>query len=73
MVTAVKNIIEQILTLSPKERVKVVDSVLDSLDAADAVVDELWSREAEARIDAFDAGEIESAPAESVLGKYRQA
>jgi putative addiction module component (TIGR02574 family) len=65
-------ILKQVLTLSPKDRAKLVEKILASLDQPDPAIDALWAQEAEDRIDAYDAGELEAIPAEEVLKKYKQ-
>jgi hypothetical protein len=46
--------------------------LLSSLDKSDKEIDELWAKEAEDRIDAFDQGKIKVVPSlEKVLQKYR--
>jgi len=67
-----ETVLEQALTLPAKERVKLVEKLLASLDQPDPVVDALWAEEAEDRIRAYDAGEIKGISAEDLLKKYRK-
>ena len=64
-------IVNEALTLPPAERVAVIDKLLSSLYEADQKLDALWAKEAEARIDAFDRGEIRGIPLEDILARYR--
>lgn len=65
------NIIREALTLSPSEKARLIDKLIASLDKADKEIDELWAREAEDRIDAYDKGKLKAVSLEKVLGKYR--
>jgi len=65
------NIIREALTLSPSEKAQLIDKLIASLDKADKEIDELWAREAEDRIDAYDKGKLKAVSLEKVLGKYR--
>jgi len=65
------NILREALTLSPSEKAQLIDKLISSLDKADKEIDELWAREAEDRIDAYDKGKLKAVSLEKVLGKYR--
>jgi putative addiction module component (TIGR02574 family) len=64
-------IVEEALALPPAERVVVIDRLMSSLDEADSRLDVQWAEEAEARLDAFGRGEIQSVPLEDILARYR--
>ncbi len=66
----VKSILTQALSLNSKQRIAVAEKLLSSLDVPDPVIDQIWSVEVEARIDAYERDEIEAVAAESVFGKY---
>ena len=59
MKNASKSIANQALGLPPLERAKLADQLLSSLEQTDKSMDDLWAAEAEARIDAYERGEIE--------------
>ena len=61
---------KQALDLDPLERIKLVEQLLQSLDKPDAEINELWAREADSRIEAYERGEIDAIPAEQVFQKY---
>ena len=65
------NILKEALTLKPSEKAKLIDKLISSLDKSDKEIDELWAREAEDRIDAYDQGKIKAISLEKVLQKYR--
>jgi len=69
--TAHKNILKEALTLKPSEKAELVDKLLSSLDKPDKEIDKLWAQEAEARIDAYDRGEIKAVTLKEVLEKYK--
>ena len=66
------NIFKEALTLKPSEKAQLIDRLLSSLDQSDKKIDQLWAKEAEDRIDAYDLGKIKAISLEKVLKKYRQ-
>ena len=65
-----KAVINQAVDLSSLERVLVAEQLLLSLDQPDTGIDELWAKEAEARIDALELGELRKVSVDAVFGKY---
>jgi len=65
------DIYKEALSLTPKEKVKLIDKMLSSLDEPDREIDKLWSQEAEDRITAFEKGAIKTLTIKEVLEKYR--
>jgi putative addiction module component (TIGR02574 family) len=65
------NIIKEALALNPSEKAQLIDRLIFTLDKADKEIDELWAREAEDRIDAYEQGKIKAISLEKVLQKYR--
>ncbi len=63
----VKKLTEQAGKLSPSERADLVEGILQSLDAADPRLDDLWAGEAEDRLAAFRRGEIASVDFDTVV------
>lgn len=68
---AIENILTEISPLKPVEKLKLVDETLNSLNQPNSQVDELWAKEAENRIKAYDDGKITSISVEKVFEKYR--
>lgn len=64
-------VLKEALALRPAEKVELIDKLLLSLDKPDKDIDELWAREAESRIDAYDQGKIKAVDLETVLKKYK--
>ena len=59
---------EKALALPLKERMELAERILSSIDPSDQI-DRLWAIEAEARIDAYENGELRAVPAEDVFKK----
>lgn len=64
-------IFKEALSLSPSQKVELVDKLLASLDNPDKEIDELWVKEAEKRIDAYDQGKMKAVSLEKVFQKYK--
>jgi putative addiction module component (TIGR02574 family) len=64
-------IFKEALSLKPSEKAELIDKLISTLDKSDKEIDELWAKEAEDRIDAYDQGKIKAISLEKVLQKYR--
>jgi putative addiction module component (TIGR02574 family) len=73
MTHTASSILNQALELSASERVDFVEKLLFSLDSPDTNIDAIWAKEADARIEAYDRGEIETVSATEVFDKYRKS
>jgi putative addiction module component (TIGR02574 family) len=71
MTDEAKTLIEQARALSPRDRIALVEEVLDSLDRADPELDRLWAREASDRLAAYRRGELAAKDLSDVVAKYR--
>lgn len=68
-----EQVLRQALGLSPKDRAEIVERLLASFQTPpDPLLDELWAREAEDRLDAYDRGELGAVPAEQVFARIRR-
>jgi putative addiction module component (TIGR02574 family) len=73
MSTNSEHILQEALALGPQERAELVEQLLATFQSPpDPHIDELWAREAEDRLDAYDRGELKSVPAEEVFSRIRQ-
>ncbi|MGX2038991.1 addiction module protein [Methylocaldum sp. MU1018] len=63
-------LIQKALSLSPGERIELVEHVLNSLDRSDEAIDKLWAEETEMRLEDYRSGKIESVSIEDVMAKY---
>jgi putative addiction module component (TIGR02574 family) len=62
-----KEILEQALKLKPNERFMVVEGLIKSIDEPDRLLDEIWAEEAEKRLKAYRAGNLEGIPMEEIF------
>lgn len=62
-----KEILEQAIALKPEERFMIVEGLLKSLDEPDRKIDEIWTEEAEKRLNAYRNGRLEGIPMEEVF------
>jgi putative addiction module component (TIGR02574 family) len=69
--TITENILKEALKLTPSEKAQLIDKLISILDKPDKEIDELWAREAEDRLDAYDQGRIKAISLERVLHRYR--
>ena len=61
------NILKDALILKPSQKAELIDKLLSSLDKPDREIDELWAKEAEDRIDAYNRGKIKAIPLERMM------
>jgi len=62
-----KDVLEQALKLKPDERFMVVEGLMKSLDEPDSSLDVIWADEAEKRLNAYRAGNLEGIPMEEIF------
>jgi putative addiction module component (TIGR02574 family) len=62
-----KEILEQALKLKPNERFMVVEGLIKSIDEPDRLLDEIWAEEAEKRLKAYRAGNLEGIPMDEIF------
>ena len=68
-----EQILQQALGLSPRDRAEIVERLLASFQTPpDPLLDALWAREAEDRLDAYDRGELGAVPAEEVFDRIER-
>jgi putative addiction module component (TIGR02574 family) len=68
-----EQILRQALELSPQDRAEIVERLLNSFHTPpDSRLDQLWVREAEDRLDAYDCGELGAVPAEEVFARIER-
>ncbi len=73
MSSSSEQILRQALGLSPEDRAEIVERLLASFQTPpDPLLDELWAREAEDRLDAYDRGELGAIPAEEVFARIER-
>ena len=62
-------LVRQVISLPPNERASLVEGIIASLDRPDPSLDALWLKEAEDRLVAYDAGELEATDADQVFAE----
>jgi putative addiction module component (TIGR02574 family) len=68
-----EQVLKEALALSSQERAALVEQLLATFQTPpDPHIDELWAREAEDRLDAYDRGELKAVPAEEVFSRLKQ-
>jgi putative addiction module component (TIGR02574 family) len=71
-----EEILKQALALPLQERAELVEQLLATFQTPpDPHIDELWAREADDRLEAYDRGELKAIPEEEVFNriKHRRA
>lgn len=71
--TRTQELQQQIAQLPALEQIALVEEILQRLDAPDPSVDALWASEAESRLKAYRAGQVQAIPLSEVLAKYGKA
>lgn len=67
-----EKLLKQALVLPVKEKSELIEQLIKSLDKPDYEIDELWKKEAENRIDAYDEGRIPSVSVREAISKYKK-
>lgn len=63
------NLLQEASQLPPDKRAALVEDLIASLDKPNAALDALWLKEAEDRMAAYRAGELEAVDAEQVFAE----
>ena len=72
MTNSANSILNQALELSALERADVAERLLFSLETPNSKIDAIWAKEVDARVEAYEKGEIKAVSAEEVFDKYQQ-
>lgn len=65
-------VVNDALSLPPKSRAKLAEKLLESLDdPRQREIDRLWAEKAEARINAYEKGDIKAVPGKEVFRRLR--
>ena len=71
--TTTAKLTEEILSLHCEDRIRIVETILESLNAPDDKnIEQAWAVEAERRIDDLNAGQVQSIPGVEVFADIRQ-
>jgi len=66
------DIVRQIESFTPADRVKIIDMVIRDTIKPDTEIENIWIREAEVRWDSFVRGQMNAISFEEVMGKYQE-
>lgn len=64
-----KNIIQNALSLTPAERLFIIETLSKSLSEPDKDIDKYWKEEVESRYEQFVKGKIKTIPYEDIIKK----
>lgn len=64
-----KELIQKALELKPQDKIFLIEALVESLDKPDKYIQEIWLKEAQARLNAHRKGRTKGRPAEEVLGE----
>ena len=67
-----EKLLHQAMKLPAPERAALVESLVESLDKPDPTLDALWLKEAESRLAAYRAGELEAVDAQEAFAELGQ-
>jgi putative addiction module component (TIGR02574 family) len=65
-------LLKEALVLPIQEKSDLIEELIKSLDKPDPEIDELWKKESESRIDAYEAGKISSVSVHEAVSKYKK-
>jgi putative addiction module component (TIGR02574 family) len=71
MMPTTLDLVQEIEKLPPAERVRMIDRVIRDTIKPDAEIEKIWVKEAIARWNAFERGEVEAVPYDAVIARYR--
>ncbi len=60
------------LELTANDRIRLVEKLIASLDKPDPEIEAAWIKESEARLAAYEKGELKTVPLEKVLGELKR-
>jgi putative addiction module component (TIGR02574 family) len=64
---AVELIFNEVSPLKPVEKLQLIDKILNSLNPSDKKLEDIWAKEAEDRIEAYDRGLISTVNEDDVF------
>ncbi|MFQ5639354.1 MAG: addiction module protein [bacterium] len=64
-----KELIQKVLELKPQDKIFLIEALVESLDKPDKYIQEIWLKEAQARLSVHRKGRTKGIPAEDVLGE----
>jgi len=68
--TQKEKLLKEAMVLPVQEKSELIERLIESLDKPDPVIDKLWKKETESRIDAYDDGKLSSVTVQEAISKY---
>ncbi len=69
---SVEELAKKVIVLDPKERIRLVEAILYSLDKADPEIEKSWIAESEARYVAYKRGELQAEDWDEIRKRYER-
>jgi len=69
---AIEQILNEISPLKPLDKLQLIDKILASLNQSSSSIDEIWAKESESRVHAYDRGLVFVVNEDDVFGKYKR-
>lgn len=69
---SVEELAKKALFLDPKERVRLMEAILYSLDKSDPEIEKSWIAESEARYEAYKRGELQAEDWDEIRNSYER-
>ena len=66
---ASKELLKKALELKPQEKIILLEGLIESLDEPDKNIDQIWTEEAEKRLDAYRKGKIKGVSYREIFGE----
>lgn len=66
---ASKELLKKALELKPQDRIILLEGLIESLDEPDKNIDQIWTEEAEKRLNAYRSGRTKGVSYEEVIGE----
>ena len=73
MTAAVRKLLDEANALDARNRIELVEALLDSIGKVDPSVDAAWSREAASRLDAWRHGKLDDESLDEALSRIRRS
>ncbi len=67
MTARAEQVLNEALSLPPRERAQLAERLFFSLDISRQKLDRLWGQEADSRIDAYESSKLKSIPAHKIF------
>ena len=68
---SVEELAKKAIVLDPKERIRLVEAILYSLDKVDPKIEKAWIAESEARYEAYKRGELQAEDWDEIRKRYQ--